>query len=157
MEKLPEDLLKRGREPKPIVLQADWVKYMRARFGKEPAEAIFKYLRKRKQELIDTPYAGTANYSLPRVLWDKKGDAPANPEQKMALLMYAMNKQHRKVVREVAANLASEHNLMLTEKEENFSKHLVPECFGGKSYFDPTNDLLHWVRPTETEDETDAE
>ena len=36
-------------------------------------------------------------------------------------------------------------------------EQLVPEIFSGKSFFDASNNLLHWVRHAETEDETDAE
>jgi len=105
------------------------------------ADAIFNYMRQRKDELINTPYAGTSNYSLPRVLWDKKNDAPANPEQKMALLMHALNKQHMAAAEAI--------------RNGGRPQQLVAEFFAGKSFFDASNDLLHWVPPAD--EETDAE
>ena len=104
--------------------------------------------RLRKAELVKQEYSNTANYSLPLVLWDKKTDSAANPEQKMALLLHAVNVKH--AARAPVAGGSSKSD-----------EPLVAEKFGGKSFFDPNNNLidnlLDWAPPAETDAETDAE
>ena len=154
---LPSQKADGETQGKPIIVHADWVKYIRVRFPGKKADGIITYMMARRNELINTPYAGTSNYSLPRMLWDKMSDQPANAEQKMALLMHAMNKRHTSKISAVhdfyqaIVPQRSQHGI-----DQHRPRDLVAETFAGKSFFDKDNSLLHWA-PKLDGDTTDAD
>ena len=133
--------------PPPIIIKADWVKYIRKRYSKKKADGILQYLLQCKKEIMKAPRGAQAsNYSLPRPLWDKQQNLQATPEQKMALFIRGMNMQHQAQLRHPSAA----------------TSQLVCEKFAGKSFDDPDNRLLCWEpgrlgAPPSNGDTTDAQ